>query len=173
MSIQSLIIDCDPGVDDAVALFLAFAAPELELLAVTTVGGNVPGAKTQRNARIMRQIAGREEVPVFGGAERPLKRPPAGAGAFHGAEGLGDLEPLEPTGIVGDGPAAFLTLGIGTIVTALAIWLELAVGPPWWVHVIVWVPLTLGGVVGSLRIAKGWLLALEYRNAAREGQAKR
>lgn len=106
MSIQSLIIDCDPGVDDAVALFLAFAAPELEVLAVTTVGGNVPGAKTQRNARIMRQIAGREDVPVFGGAERPLKRPPAGAGVFHGAEGLGDLEPFEPTGIVGDGPAA-------------------------------------------------------------------
>ena len=106
MSIQSLIIDCDPGVDDAVALFLAFAAPELELLAVTTVGGNVPGAKTQRNARIVRQIAGREDAPVFGGAERPLKRPPAGAGAFHGAEGLGDLEPFEPTGIVGDGPAA-------------------------------------------------------------------
>ena len=106
VSIQSLIIDCDPGVDDAVALFLAFAAPELELLAVTTVGGNVPGAKTQRNARMVRQIAGREDVPVFGGAERPLKRPPAGAGAFHGAEGLGDLEPFEPTGIVGDGPAA-------------------------------------------------------------------
>ncbi len=106
MSIQSLIIDCDPGVDDAVALFLAFAAPELELLAITTVGGNVPGAKTQRNARIIRQIAGREDVPVFGGAERPLKRPPAGAGEFHGPEGLGDLEPFEPTGIVGDGPAA-------------------------------------------------------------------
>nr|WP_316629814.1 nucleoside hydrolase [uncultured Brevundimonas sp.] len=106
MSIQSLIIDCDPGVDDAVALFLAFAAPELEVLAVTTVGGNVPGALTQRNARMVRQIAGREDVPVFGGAERPLKRPPAGAGAFHGPEGLGDLEPFEPTGIVGDGPAA-------------------------------------------------------------------
>jgi purine nucleosidase len=93
-------------VDDAVALFLAFAAPELNLLAVTTVGGNVPGALTQRNARIVRQIAGREDVPVHGGAERPLKRPPAGAGAFHGAEGLGDLEPFTPTGIVGDGPAA-------------------------------------------------------------------
>lgn len=106
MSIQSLIIDCDPGVDDAVALFLAFAAPELNLLAITTVGGNVPGALTQRNARIMRQIAGREDVPVFGGAERPLKRPPAGAGAFHGSEGLGDLEPFQPSGIVGDGPAA-------------------------------------------------------------------
>ncbi|WP_307366257.1 nucleoside hydrolase [Brevundimonas sp. SORGH_AS_0993] len=106
MSIQSVIIDCDPGVDDAVALLLAFAAPALNLLAVTTVGGNVPGAKTQRNARIIRQIAGREDVPVFGGAERPLKRPPAGAGAFHGVEGLGDLEPFEPTAIVGDGPAA-------------------------------------------------------------------
>jgi purine nucleosidase len=106
VSIQSLIIDCDPGVDDAVALFLAFAAPELNLLAITTVGGNVPGALTQRNARIVRQIAGREDVPVYGGAERPLKRPPAGAGAFHGAEGLGDLEPFQPTGIVGDGPAA-------------------------------------------------------------------
>lgn len=106
MSSQSLIIDCDPGVDDAVALFLAFAAPELELLAVTTVGGNVAGARTQRNARMVRQIAGREGVPVYIGAERPLKRPPSGAGAFHGDEGLGDLEPFEPTGIVADGPAA-------------------------------------------------------------------
>jgi purine nucleosidase len=106
VSIQSLIIDCDPGVDDAVALFLAFAAPELELLAVCTVGGNVPAHLTQRNARIVRQIAGREDVPVYGGAERPLKRPPAGAGDFHGPEGLGDLEPFEPTGIIGDGPAA-------------------------------------------------------------------
>jgi len=103
--VQSLIIDCDPGVDDAVALMLAFAAPELELLAITTVGGNVPAHATQRNARMLRQIAGREDVPVFGGAERPIKRPPAGAGEFHGPEGLGDLEPFEPTGIIGDGPA--------------------------------------------------------------------
>jgi purine nucleosidase len=106
VSIQSLIIDCDPGVDDAVALFLAFAAAEPTLLAVTTVGGNVPAHLTQRNARMVRQIAGREDVPVFGGAERPLKRPPAGAGDFHGPEGLGDLEPFAPTGIIGDGPAA-------------------------------------------------------------------
>jgi purine nucleosidase len=99
-------IDCDPGVDDAVALLLAFAAPSLEALAVTTVAGNVPGRLTQRNARMIRQIAGREDVPVFGGAERPMKRPPAGAGEFHGPEGLGDLEPFEPAGIIGDGPAA-------------------------------------------------------------------
>jgi len=71
---------------------------------------------------------------------------------------------------VGDGPAAFLTTGIGTIITILAIWLELAVGPPWWVHVVLWLPLTVVGVVGSLRIAKGMLLALEFRNAAREGR---
>ena len=106
MNRQSLIIDCDPGVDDAVALMLAFAAPALELLAVTTVAGNVPGRLTQRNARMMRQIARREDVPVFGGAERPMTRPPAGAGEFHGPEGLGDLEPFEPDAIVGDGPAA-------------------------------------------------------------------
>ncbi len=106
MPTQSLILDCDPGVDDAVALFLALAAPQIELLAVTTVAGNVPGRLTQRNARMMRQIAGRGDVPVFGGAERPLVRPPAGAGDFHGPEGLGDLAPFEPEAPVGDGPAA-------------------------------------------------------------------
>lgn len=71
---------------------------------------------------------------------------------------------------VGDGPAAFLTLIIGTIVTILAIALELAADPPVWVHVILWVPLTLALVLGSLRIAKAALLALEYCNQAREGR---
>ena len=98
---QSLIIDCDPGVDDAVGLLLAFASPELDLRAITTVGGNVPVETTTRNARIIRQVAGREDVPVFAGAARPLKREPAGAGEFHGAEGLGDIEAVEP-----DAPAA-------------------------------------------------------------------
>ena len=96
MTRQALIIDCDPGVDDAVALMLAFGSSELELLAVTTVGGNVSAEKTARNARMLRQIAGREDVPVFAGAERPLRREPAGAGDFHGVEGLGDLAPFEP-----------------------------------------------------------------------------
>ena len=74
MTRQALIIDCDPGVDDAVGLMLAFGSAELELLAVTAVGGNVPVEKTARNARMLRQIAGREDVPVFTGAERPLRR---------------------------------------------------------------------------------------------------
>lgn len=103
---QSLIIDCDPGVDDATGLLTAFASPDLDLLAVTTVGGNVSAAKTARNARILRQIAGRADVPVYRGAERPLRRAPAGAGEFHGTEGLGDLTPFEPVAPVAQGTAA-------------------------------------------------------------------
>ena len=96
MKKQSLIIDCDPGVDDALGLFLAFGSPELELLAVTTVGGNVPGVITARNARIMRQLAGREDVPVHAGADRPLVREPVAAAEFHGEGGIGDMTPFEP-----------------------------------------------------------------------------
>ena len=100
-----MIIDCDPGVDDAVGLLLAFASPELDLKAVTTVGGNVPLEKTTRNALIVRHIAGRDDVPVHAGAARPLRREPAGAGEFHGAEGLGDLEAVEPDAQAADEPA--------------------------------------------------------------------
>jgi uncharacterized protein (DUF983 family) len=71
---------------------------------------------------------------------------------------------------VGDGPAAFLILIVGAVVTGLAITLELAAEPPFWVHVLLWLPLTAALVVGSLRIAKGLLLALEYRHRAREGR---
>ncbi len=71
---------------------------------------------------------------------------------------------------VGDGPAAFLTLIIGTLVLAAALALELTVHPPAWVHVVLWLPITTLAVLGSLRIAKGVLLALEYRNRAREGR---
>lgn len=106
MNRQSLIIDCDPGVDDAVGLMLAFGSSELELLAITAVGGNVPVEKTARNARMLRQIAGREDVPVFRGADRPLRREPAGAGEFHGAEGLGDMTPFEPDVPCAEGHAA-------------------------------------------------------------------
>ena len=106
MTRQALIVDCDPGVDDAVALMLAFGSPAFELLAVTAVGGNVPVVKTARNARMLRQIAGRADVPVFMGADRPLRREPAGAGEFHGAEGLGDMTPFEPDAPCADGHAA-------------------------------------------------------------------
>lgn len=73
---------------------------------------------------------------------------------------------------VGDGPAALLALILGAVVVGLAIWLELAAHPPFWVHVLLWVPVTPAGVLLSLRIAKGALLALEVRNAAREGRLR-
>lgn len=73
---------------------------------------------------------------------------------------------------VGDGPAAFLTLILGTLVTALAIVLELTAHPPLWVHLMIWAPVTLAGVIGSLRLAKAALLSAEYRNRAREGRLK-
>ena len=71
---------------------------------------------------------------------------------------------------VGDGPAAFLIFIVGGIVTALAIALELAAEPPFWVHILLWFPLTALMVVGLLRLAKAVLLALEYRHRAREGR---
>ena len=71
---------------------------------------------------------------------------------------------------VGDGPAAFLIFIVGGIVVGLAIWLELKASPPWWVHVLLWVPLATAMTIGLLRIGKGLLLALEYRHRAREGR---
>ncbi|MGH6780725.1 MAG: DUF983 domain-containing protein [Sphingomonadaceae bacterium] len=71
---------------------------------------------------------------------------------------------------VGDGPAAFLILIVGALVTLGAVTLQLAAEPPFWVHVLLWVPLTAALVIGLLRIAKGALIGLEYRNRAREGR---
>ncbi|MCP1471834.1 uncharacterized protein (DUF983 family) [Sphingobium sp. OAS761] len=71
---------------------------------------------------------------------------------------------------VGDGPAAFLTLIIGALMVALALALEFGVHPPVWVHILLWPILTTVAVVYSLRVAKGALLILEYRNRAREGR---
>jgi purine nucleosidase len=105
--VTKLIFDCDPGVDDAVALFMAFASPQdLEILAITTVGGNVSADLTARNAAVIRQIAGREDVPIYAGAKVPLIRPPIDAGAFHGESGLGTLPIFEPTAGLADGHAA-------------------------------------------------------------------
>lgn len=73
---------------------------------------------------------------------------------------------------VGDGPAAFLTLGVGALVTALAIAFELIVQPPLWAHVLLWPPVIIIAVVASLRFAKAMLIALEYRNGAREGRTR-
>jgi uncharacterized protein (DUF983 family) len=70
---------------------------------------------------------------------------------------------------VGDGPAAFLILIVGAIVVVGALVLDAAIEPPWWVHLI-WVPVATVLTIGGLRLAKGWLLAQEYKHRAREGR---
>ncbi len=73
---------------------------------------------------------------------------------------------------VGDGPAAFLTMIVGAVIVILAVWLQLAVEPPWWVHVLLWVPLTTLGVIFGLRAAKAALLWSEFRQKAGEAGRK-
>lgn len=92
---RKIIIDCDPGQDDAVALFLALASPELELLGITTVGGNVPLELTHRNARMMCDIA-KSDVPVYAGCDKPMRRPLKTAEYIHGETGINGIAVFEP-----------------------------------------------------------------------------
>ena len=89
MAARKIIIDTDPGQDDAVAILLALASPEeIEVLGITAVAGNVPLALTARNARIVCELAGRPDVPVFAGCDRPMRRAPVTAEHVHGPTGL-------------------------------------------------------------------------------------
>lgn len=84
-----LIVDCDPGVDDAIAIWLALASPdEFDLLGISTVAGNVPLHLTQTNARKICECAGRTDIPVYAGCPRPLLRSLITAADVHGATGL-------------------------------------------------------------------------------------
>lgn len=95
---QSLVMDCDPGVDDAVALLLALAQPQVRVLAVTVVAGNVPADRGWHNARAILALAGREDIPVAKGADAPLVRPLRTATEVHGETGLGGVPLPEPRG---------------------------------------------------------------------------
>jgi len=95
---RSIIIDTDPGQDDAVAILLALASPaELQVLGIVAVAGNVPLALTQRNARIVCELAGRPDVPVYAGCERPMHRALVTAEYIHGKTGLDGPTLPEPT----------------------------------------------------------------------------
>lgn len=97
MTNRRIIIDCDPGQDDAVNLLLAFASrEELDILGVTAVAGNAPLAMTQRNARIIADIAGAKDVKVFAGCARPMARDLITAHEVHGATGIDGVEIFEP-----------------------------------------------------------------------------
>lgn len=85
---RPIIIDCDPGVDDAIALMLALSAPELDVQGITTVAGNVSLALTEANARRLCELMERRDVPVYAGCPRPILRPLITAEAVHGSTGL-------------------------------------------------------------------------------------
>lgn len=130
-----VIIDCDPGTDDALALLLAFASPELDIRAITVAGGNVGLERTLANALALTHLAG-AAVPVHAGAERPLLGAFASAAQVHGQDGLGGvvLPPggpaapglaadairailrasTDPVALVGIGPATNLALALAT-----------------------------------------------------------
>lgn len=96
-----LLIDCDPGIDDAIALLLAFASPEISIRGITTVGGNVPLLQTQTNARKICELAQVRDVPVYAGCGRPLLRSLTTAEYVHGETGLGQVKLPEPTIAIG------------------------------------------------------------------------
>jgi inosine-uridine nucleoside N-ribohydrolase len=99
MTPTPILLDCDPGHDDAIALLLALASPEVELVGVTTVAGNQTLDKTTANAIRVLEFAGRAEIPVAAGADRPLVREPFVAAYVHGETGMDgpDLPPAQCT----------------------------------------------------------------------------
>jgi inosine-uridine nucleoside N-ribohydrolase len=108
------LLDCDPGHDDAIALLLALASPELDLLGVTTTYGNQTLAKTTANALRVLELVGRTDVPVAAGAERPLERELVVAAHVHGESGLdGPVLPDAIAAPASEDAVAFIAERIG------------------------------------------------------------
>ncbi len=121
------VLDCDPGHDDAIALLLALASPELELLGVTTTYGNQTLVKTTTNALRVLELVGRTEVPVAAGADRPLKRELVVAAHVHGESGLdGPVLPDASTTPASSDAVTFLAEQIGVAREPVAV---VATGP--------------------------------------------
>jgi pyrimidine-specific ribonucleoside hydrolase len=109
-----IVIDCDPGHDDAIAILLALASPEVELRGISTVAGNQTLDKTTRNALKVLELVDRADIPVVAGADAPLQRTLRTAANVHGESGLDGPDLPEPT---------TQTVG-GDVVDVLADWLE-------------------------------------------------
>lgn len=93
---MKVIIDTDPGNDDAIAILLAIASPEIEILGLTVVAGNVSLSNTSRNARMICELGSEELIPVYEGAAHPLSKPPVTAEEVHGVSGLEGADIFEP-----------------------------------------------------------------------------
>jgi inosine-uridine nucleoside N-ribohydrolase len=129
-----IVIDCDPGHDDAIAILLALASPEVELVGVSTVAGNQTLDKTTRNALVTLEIAGRADIPVAAGADAPLRRELRTAAHVHGETGLDGPELPEPSArSVEADPGEWLEPGVVLVATApltnVARWLERGIRP--------------------------------------------
>ena len=92
-----MILDCDPGHDDAIAILLALGSPEIDLLGITTIGGNHSLEKVTYNARALCELAGHPEMPVHAGCMKPLVREAIDAAYIHGETGLDGVELPEPS----------------------------------------------------------------------------
>jgi purine nucleosidase len=107
MPAAKIIIDCDPGVDDALALLLSVASPEeIDLVGITCVAGNVPLAQTYLNARRLCLLVGREDMPVLAGCARPIMRAVGPIATVHGSDGLGNIGLAAPEAPSKAGPHA-------------------------------------------------------------------
>ncbi|ARD42640.1 nucleoside hydrolase [Actinomyces gaoshouyii] len=93
----TMILDCDPGHDDAIAILLALGSPEVDLIGITTIGGNHGLDKVTHNARAVCELAGRPETPIHAGCRRPLIRRPIDAAYIHGETGLDGVDLPEPS----------------------------------------------------------------------------
>ena len=113
-----IVIDCDPGHDDAIAILLALASPEVELRGIVTVAGNQTVDKTTRNALKVLELAGRADVPVVQGAAAPLRRELRTAAHVHGESGLDGPDLPEPsTDLSQDDPADWIGPGVVLVAT--------------------------------------------------------
>lgn len=106
MAPRKIIIDTDPGQDDAIAILTALGSPDdLDIVGITTVGGNVPLDLTSKNARIMCELAGRSEVPVYAGHAMPKDRPLVTAEYVHGRTGIDGADQPDPSTPLAEGHA--------------------------------------------------------------------
>jgi inosine-uridine nucleoside N-ribohydrolase len=149
-----IVIDCDPGHDDAIAILLALASPEVELAGVTTVAGNQTLDKTTRNALVTLEVGGRADIPVAAGADAPLSRELRTAAHVHGETGLDGPELPEPQAqVVAEHAADFLAelIESGTVLvptaplTNIALLLERHADVKERIESIVW----MGGAIGE------------------------
>ena len=105
MNARKVILDCDPGIDDALALMLALSLPELDVIGITVVCGNVPVEKGVKNALKILELMNRTEIPVYAGETKPLIRPYIDAMDTHGEDGLGESAFPNPVGSPAEGDA--------------------------------------------------------------------